>query len=186
MSARWMAAVLVLAVAAACSSADTQEDRNYPRSAAEFDTFFNEVSNWGRWGPDDDLGTFNLITPEKRRAAAALVQRGVSVSLSHNPMPDEAADNPDTAFDHVMRDGLQTDTFTFSYHGYGVSHIDALCHITHKDRLYNDVPKATNNTAAGCDRLGVEHLKQGIVTRGVLLDIARLKGVPYLEPGTAI
>ena len=203
MSARWtVTAVLALAVAAACSSADTQEDRNYPRNAAEFDAFFNDVSNWGRWGPDDQLGTFNLITPEKRRAAAALVRSGISVSLSHNPMPGEAPDNPDAAFDHVMGDSLQTDTYTFTYHGYGdaarrrrwyaaasasrVSHIDSLCHITHKDRLYNDVPKATNNTADGCGKLGIEQLKHGIVSRGVLLDMARHKGVPYLEPGTAI
>lgn len=187
MHARWaIAAALATAIAAACSSADTQEDRNYPRNAAEFDAFFEEVSNWGRWGADDQVGTFNLITPEKRQAAAALVRSGVSVSLSHNPMPDEAPDNPDTAFDHVMREGLQSDIYTFSYHGYSVSHIDALCHITHKDRLYNDIPKATNNSADGCDRLGIEHLKQGIVTRGVLLDMARFKGVPYLEPGTAI
>ena len=164
MSARWtVAAALVLAVAAACSSADTAEDRNYPRNAAEFDAFFDEVSNWGRWGPDDNLGTFNLITAEKRRDAAALVRSGVSVSLSHNPMPGEAPDNPDTAFDHVMGDSLRTDTYTFTYHGYGVSHIDALCHITHKDRLYNDVPLSPNNTADGCDRLGIEHLKNGIV-----------------------
>ena len=186
MSARWISAALVLAVAAACSSADTQEDRNYPRNAAEFDTFFNEVSNWGRWGPDDQLGTFNLITPEKRLEAAALVRSGVSVSLSHNPMPDEAPDNPDAAFDHVMRDGLQTDIYTFTYHGYGVSHIDSLCHISYQDRLYNDVPKSMNNTPDGCGKLGIEQLKNGIVTRGVLLDMARLKGVPYLEPTTPI
>ena len=186
MSARWLAAALVLAVAAACSSADTQEDRNYPRNAAEFDAFFNEISNWGRWGPDDQLGTFNLITAEKRREAAALVRSGVSVSLSHNPMPDEAPDNPDTAFDHVMGDSLRVDTYTFNYHGYGVSHIDALCHIVHKDRLYNDVPISMNNTPDGCGKLGIEQLKHGIVSRGVLLDMARHKGVPYLEPGTAI
>ena len=187
MSARWtVTAALVLAVAAACSSADTRDDRNYPRNAAEFDAFFDDVSNWGRWGPDDQLGTFNLITPEKRRAAAALVRSGVSVSLSHNPMPDEAPDNPDAAFDHVMGDSLQSDTYTFTYHGYGVSHIDSLCHIAHKDRLYNDVPKATNNTADGCGKFGIEQLKNGIVSRGVLLDMARHKGVPYLEPGTAI
>ena len=68
---------------------------------------------------------------------------------------------------------LQTDTFRFTYHGYGVSHIDALCHITYNDRFYNDAPKSLN-TPEGCGRLGIEHLKHGIVTRGVLIDVPRL------------
>lgn len=70
--ARRLAPAAVMAVfaavfAAACSGAETQEDRDFPRNAAEFDALFHEVSNWGRWGADDQLGTFNLITPGKRR-----------------------------------------------------------------------------------------------------------------------
>lgn len=186
LNARRLAAAAVMAVfAAACSGAETQEDRDFPRDAAEFDALFHEVSNWGRWGADDQLGTFNLITPGKRREAAALVRSGVSVSLARNPMTAEAPDNPATAFEHVMSDNLQTDTFRFTYHGYGVSHIDALCHITYNDRFYNDVPKSLN-TPEGCGRLGIERLKHGIVTRGVLIDVPRLRGAPYLEPETPI
>ena len=100
-------------------------------------------------------------------------------------MPEEAPDNPDTAFEHVMGESLRSDTCRFTYHGYGVSHIDALCHFAHNGRLYNDTPTSAS-TPEGCGRLGIQNLKSGIVTRGILLDFPRLKGVSYLEPTTPI
>ena len=157
-----------------------------PHNQAEFNALFEEVKNWGRWGPDDELGTANLITNEKRRQALALPTRGVTVSLSHNPMPNEAPDNPDSAFNHTMAETLRSDTIEFSYHGYGVSHIDALCHFLHNGLMYNGVPADASSVEGGCSKLGIQNLKNGILTRGVLLDIPRLKGVSYLEPGTAI
>ena len=171
---------------ASCVPVESQDDGpgSSPRTQAEFDEMFNELNNWGRWGDDDEQGTFNLITPEKSRAAAELVERGVSVSLSHNPMTEDAADNS-SSFEHVMADNLRSDTYRFTYHGYAVSHIDALCHFEHNGMLYNGVP--TNASSPdGCGKLGIENLKNGIVTRGILLDIPRLKGVSYLEPSTPI
>jgi kynurenine formamidase len=73
-----------------------------------------------------------------------------------------------------------------SYHGYSHSHLDALCHILYKNQTYNGYARDVVNTAKGCTKLGIQNLKQGVITRGVLLDLPRLKGVPYLEPGTAI
>ena len=73
-----------------------------------------------------------------------------------------------------------------SYHGYAHSHIDALCHILYKDQTYNGYARADVNTEKGCTKLGIQNLKNGIVTRGMLIDIPRLKDVPYLEPGTPI
>ena len=179
-----LGALAVAAALAAAVTVETQEPRR-PRNLAEFDAMFQELNNWGRWGPDDELGTMNLITPEKTREAAALVQRGITVSLAHNPMPDEAVDNPDSAFNHTMSESLRSDTYEFRYHGYGVSHIDSLCHFLWNDRLYNDIPPSAS-TPEGCGKLGIQNLKQGIVTRGILLDFPRLKGVPYLEPQTPI
>ena len=179
-----LVALVAAAAFAAAVTVETQEPRS-PRNVAEFDAMFQEINNWGRWGADDELGTMNLITPEKTRAAAALVQRGITVSLSHNPMPDEAPDNPDAAFNHTMGRTLRSDTYEFTYHGYGVSHIDSLCHFLWNDRMYNDVPPSASSPD-GCGKLGIQNLKQGIVTRGILLDFARLKGVPYLEPQTPI
>ena len=179
-----LGALAAAAVFAVTVSVETQGPRN-PRNVAEFDAMFQQINNWGRWGADDELGAMNLITPEKTRAAAALVQRGITVSLAHNPMPDQAVDNPDAAFNHTMGRTLRSDTYEFTYHGYGVSHIDSLCHFLWNDRLYNDVPPSAS-TPEGCGKLGIQNLKQGIVTRGILLDFARLEGVPYLEPQTPI
>lgn len=156
-----------------------------PRDAEEFDLLFNQVKNWGRWGPDDQLGAANLVTPEVRRRAIALAKEGITVSLAHNPLTEEAEDNPNP-FEHTMNQGFTTDTVRVSYHGYAHSHIDALCHILYKDQTYNGYSSSMVNTEQGCTRLGIEHLKNGIITRGILIDVARLKGVPYLEPGTPI
>jgi kynurenine formamidase len=180
-----VAFITVLAVG--CLPAESQDGGPGagPHDQAEFDALFEEVKNWGRWGEDDEIGTANFITEEKSLEAAGLVRRGLSVSLSHNPMPEEAADNSDGAFNHTMSEGLTSDTIEFSYHGYSVSHIDALCHFLHNGLMYNGV-SLDASSPAGCGKMGIQNLKNGIVTRGVLLDIPRLKGVPYLEPGTAI
>lgn len=184
-SIRWAAGGAgALVVIVACGSVESQEPRT-PRNLEEFDAMFQDLNNWGRWGADDELGTMNLITADKTREAAQLVQRGITVSLAHNPMPDEAVDNPDAAFNHTMGESLRSDTFEFTYHGYGVSHIDSLCHFLWNDRLYNDIDPS-ESSPEGCGKLGIQNLKQGIVTRGILLDFPRLRGVPYLEPQTPI
>ena len=174
----------LIALVACTAGIDSQEPRT-PRNLEEFDALFQEYNNWGRWGADDEHGTMNLVTEEKTREAAALVRRGITVSLAHNPMPGEAVDNPDAAFNHTMGQSLRSDTYEFTYHGYGVSHIDSLCHFLWNDRLYNDI-LPSESTPDGCGKLGIQNLKTGIVTRGILLDIARLKDVPYLEPETPI
>ena len=156
-----------------------------PRDAAEFDAMFKQVSNWGRWGKDDQRGAVNLVTAAKRKQAVALVKTGVSVSLAHNPLTERAEDN-NNPFEHTMLRGNNMDRYAVTYHGYAHSHIDALCHFLYKDQTYNGYARANVNTDSGCAKLGIENLKDGIVTRGVLIDIPRLKGVDSLEPGTAI
>ena len=175
---------LACLVATITVTVGAQESRA-PRNIDEFEAMFQEINNWGRWGVDDELGTMNLITTEKTREAASLVRSGATVSLAHNPMPDEAPDNPDAAFNHTMGRTFRSDTYEFTYHGYGVSHIDSLCHFLWNDRLYNDI-SPSESSSEGCGKLGIENLKDGIITRGILLDFARLKGVPYLEPQTPI
>jgi kynurenine formamidase len=160
-----------------------------PRNQAEFDQMFDKVSNWGRWGKEDELGTANLLTEAKRKQAASLVKNGLSVSLAHNPMKDKADDNPqpyEVTVAVPKPDAFATsDTYRISYHGYAHSHLDALCHIFHKGMMYNGVPNSAV-TAGGCGKAGIQGLKNGIVTRGILIDIPRLKGVPYLEPSTPV
>lgn len=177
-------AAIVAATVTAFSQAPVASGRA-PRNAAEFDQMFQQIKNWGRWGAHDELGTVNLITPAKRKQALSLAKTGETVSLVHNPLTDKADDNA-SPFDHTMNPGFTTDTYRVSYHGYSHSHLDALCHILYKDQTYNGYARAVVNTEKGCIKLGIHNLKQGIITRGILLDMPRLKGVPYLEPGTAI
>jgi kynurenine formamidase len=157
----------------------------FPRNAEEFDKMFQEVKNWGRWGANDQLGSANLITEAKRRSALALAKSGVSVSLAHNPLTEAAPDNG-SPFEHTMGRGFTTDTVRVSYHGYAHSHLDALCHILYQNQTFNGYPRAEVNTEKGCTRLSIDMLKNGVITRGVLIDMPRLKSVPYLEPGTPI
>ena len=163
-----------------------------PRNAGEFDELFQRVSNWGRWGKDDQLASANLVTAAKRRQAIALVKDATSVSLAHNPLTERAADNP-SPFERSMNSPLPRplwssvqDTYKVSYHGGAHSHIDALCHVFYKDRAYNGYSRADVETEHGCAKLSIDNLKNGIITRGILLDIPRLKNLPYLEPGTPV
>jgi kynurenine formamidase len=156
-----------------------------PRNAEEYDALFQKVKNWGRWGANDQLGAANLVTDAKRRQAAGLARLGLTVSLAHNPITEKAEDST-SPFEHTMNRGFTTDTYRVSYHGYAHSHLDALCHILYKDQTFNGYPRAEVNTEKGCTKLAIDNLKQGVITRGILLDIPRLKGVPYLEPGTAV
>ena len=143
------------------------------------------MSNWGRWGKDDELGTVNLITEAKRKQAASLVKVGMAVGLAHPPLTDKTLDNG-SPFEHTMNRGFTTDTYRVSYHGYAHSHMDALCHILYKGQTYNGYATADINTEKGCTKLSINTFRNGYVTRGILMDIPRLKGLPYLEPGTPV
>ena len=161
-----------------------------PVSRAQFDAWMQEISNWGRWGEDDQLGTLNLVTPAKSRAAIGLVRDGVSISmaLDLNTVQDAVNANP---FRHSVTTGhfgghaVAGDDYGVQYHGFAHSHIDDLAHFAHKGKLYNghgfDTIKPT-----GATELGIHHLKDGVVARGVLVDMPWLKGVDFLEPGTAV
>jgi kynurenine formamidase len=176
---------VLLALAMAVAGGQSSPSTRAPRNAAELDEMFQQVKNWGRWGADDQLGSANLVTAAKKKQAAALVKSGITVSLAHNVLTERAEDVT-SPFEHTMNRGNQMDTYRVSYHGYAHSHIDALCHFLYKDQTYNGYAKADVNTDKGCTKLGIDNLKSGIITRGVLFDIPRLKNVEYLEPGTPI
>ena len=154
-------------------------------SRAEFERWKTELSNWGRWGKDDQLGALNLITPAKRRQAAALVREGFSVSLSRDADTQKAIDNPDP-FEHSMIT-TGSDRMGVIPHGVAHTHLDSLAHINYDGVFYNGYkPNADSVMKSGHTRNSIINLKNGILTRGVLVDLPRLKGVPYLEPGTPI
>lgn len=182
---RWSTTIL-LAVAF-MPFVTAQSNRNV--TAATVENWMTELSNWGRWGRGDQLGALNLITPAKRVEAAKLVKTGVSVSLAHNysvnpdlglPPPfDQEISMLNTPGEYVM------ERVSFSYHGGIHSHLDALCHVLWQGKMYNGFSKSDVNED-GCQKLGIANVKQGILTRGILMDIPRLKGVDYLPPGTAV
>lgn len=156
-------------------------------STAEVLEMHDALSNWGRWGADDQLGALNLITPAARASAAAQVRTGRTVSCARSLPTQPAVDNPNPVAHHMTgtaTEGGGADYIAVAPHGYATSHLDALCHIFRGDRLYNGYPAAAV-TAHGALQLGIHHLAGGIVGRGVLLDVAGLKGGP-LKPGTAI
>lgn len=164
----------------------------------EFHELAKKVNNWGRWGPDDEIGTVNFVTPEVRRAAAACVKSGRAFSLALplsqtegiqtgvipgriNPLRTMVAINAPMlgdpsqfcTSDDVVVMGLQAGT-----------HWDGLGHVSYDDRLYNGNP-ASSITEWGASKCGIHRIRT-LVTRGVLLDVARAKGVDVLEGGYAI
>jgi len=155
---------------------------------AQFDELFKQVSNWGRWGKNDQLGTLNLITPERKREAAKLIREGVSVSLARDLNPEKAIDNPDP-FRDTMTLGVDSkfnmDTYTVSFHGFAFSHIDALSHTYYNGHFYNGFPDTSVNEK-GASVLDTARYRDGILTRGVLVDIPWLRGLPYLDKNAYI
>ena len=181
-------AATALVVVTAGALAPAQEGAaNRAATAADLERWQTELSNWGRWGADDEIGAINLITPEKRLEAAGLVRAGISVSLARDVLKEEAVDNP-RPFEHTMH-GVGSDTFAVRYHGWAHTHLDALAHVDDDEgRMYNGYrpDEAAVLEAGGHARNSIHNLKNGIFTRGILMDIPRLKGVPYLEPETPI
>ena len=159
-------------------------------SEGQYEAWQTELSNWGRWGRDDQLGTLNLITPAKRRAALTLVKEGVPVPLSTNTFFEKMQDVPCPA-EWAMTTATDTGaTDRVAYpciHGAAATHIDSLAHTFFRGKMWNgyDATKLVTKEK-GAERNSVLPMKNGIVTRAVLYDIARLKGLPYLAPGDRI
>ena len=155
---------------------------------AEYNRWKTELSNWGRWGADDELGALNLITPEKRKQAAALVQEGVSVSLSRDADFEEGP-RGGAPYQRIMNQVGPTgaaDRLAVRYHGYVVTHLDAFGHRFLDGKMWNGFSHEEITEENGAAKNSIYNLKNGVFTRGVLIDIPRLKGVEYLEPGTRI
>src|SRR5688572_18338995 len=177
-----MKQLLVLTLAIALPSTVATQSTT---TRAEFERWKTELSNWGRWGKDDQIGALNLITPAKRRQAAGLVREGFSVSLSRDADTDKAIDNPDP-FEHSMLTS-GTDRMGVVPHGVAHMHLESLAHMKYDGVLYNGykpVPDAVIKN--GYARNSILNLKNGVLLRGILVDLPSLKNVPFLQPGTAV
>jgi kynurenine formamidase len=167
-------------------------ERRADLSETEFRALFDAVSNWGRWGEEDERGALNELTADRIAAAARLVRAGETVTLSlplntqgglHNPEP--AIHSMTLSHDVDIGSGtvrLAKDFIGVDYHNDSHSHIDALCHVAFDGALYNGRSSASFD-AHGATVNTIEAAKDGLVGRGVLLDVPRLRGVPWLEPG---
>ena len=160
--------------------------------AADFSALYQRLRRAAAWGPADRRGALNNITPAQVLTAAGEIRLGRTATLAAPIESTVTADNPDPsvhkmtspAGDQADPAGLSfaLDRLAINIHGNADSHIDALCHVIYRAMLYNGVP-ADTVTGTGASELSIEVAKDGIAGRGVLLDIPRLRGVRWLEPG---
>ena len=175
--------LIVCVVAIACAQTTAPK-----LTKADIDGMMKELSNWGRWGRDDRKGTVNLITPAKRKQAAALVTEGISISLARNTDAKKGIDNssPFVVKMSPPVDGqFNMDEQTVFFHGVAHTHFDALSHVFHDGQMYNGFAESTIKPD-GAGALDVTAYSEGLFTRGVLVDIAWLRNVPYLDPSVVI
>ncbi len=160
-------------------------------SADEIRGYIRERSNWGRWGADDERGAINLITPEKRVQAASLVRSGRSISLSRDVPTRPGPGNPMPA-QHWMRSmpgpngGAAIDYYGLVFHGYVTTHLDALCHVWDDAGMWNGRDPQREITGNGARFGAIQHWRDGITTRGVLLDVPRYRGTPHVTIETPV
>jgi len=160
--------------------------RPAPVTLQEFDAIYESVKNWGRWGPDDELGTLNFITPETVRTAAALVRSGRRATMSIPMNTVAGPDNPSPVIYHVVQGHdidigsssltFATDFVGLAFHGDCHTHMDALNHIAYRGLVYNGRPAQEVMTSRGGTALDVTAYSEGLVGRGVLLDVPRFRG----------
>src|SRR5262249_40392687 len=146
------------------------QSNGHPTIATEedFRRAMKELSNWGRWGNDDELGAANLITPAKRKQAVALAKEGLTVSLAHDVAQEQAADTPNVlerVLGNVTPNG-STDRYQYTgtYHGVSHSHLDVVdCHVMVDGKGYNGRSIDDIKAAGGCPKGNINALKDGVV-----------------------
>jgi kynurenine formamidase len=152
------------------------------------------VSNWGRWGKEDQRGALNYITNERRAAAARLVQSGEAVSLSLPLATRAARDNPTPVTHLMIRSGQVghplgswgcADYFAIEPHGLATTHLDALCHHFYRGKMYNNFDY-TEVDFQGAHKCAIDVARDGVIGRGVLIDIPKIRKTEWVEPGEPI
>ncbi len=158
----------------------------------ELDAMFEALTNWTRWGADDELGTLHLLTDERRATAAGLVSTGESVSLSHDLATEPMSDHPRPVQHHMLASGdardangiegyeAARDHLALDVHGLWTTHVDALSHMFVNGRMYGGRP-ASEVRSDGARSNTILSMADGVIGRGVLLDVPRALGVDYLD-----
>jgi kynurenine formamidase len=163
----------------------------------ELEQIYSAVRNWGRWGDDDELGALNFLTPAVRARAYALPREGLALSLAHDLAVAPSAESPEPAHHHMLAAGdarddsgipgyeASRDWFGTAVHGLGVTHVDALCHMFVRGEMYNGVSAAAVRSD-GATRNTLMSLADGLVGRGVLLDVPAARDVEHLAANEAV
>ena len=163
--------------------------------------YFKSLSNWGRWGDDDQLGTLNLITPENTRKAVELVKEGVTISCSRTIRYEAAPDVSVVPLHYMVESGegwasgdkvtsrstaASSDFIGLVFHGHTITHMDSLAHFFWEGKMYNGHPAHLVSTSLGATAESIELVKDSIVTRGVLVDVPMIRGLDWVERGEGV
>ncbi|HZP27806.1 MAG TPA: cyclase family protein [Acidimicrobiia bacterium] len=166
-------------------------------STADLDAWYESLRNWGRWGADDERGALNHLTPERRAAGAALVRDGTTVSLARDLATDPSPENPQPVHHHMLASGDARDSngidgyeaardyLGLDIHGLTTTHVDALSHMFVRGEMYGGRP-ASDVRSDGARSNTVMAMADGVVGRGVLLDVPRALGVDFLDQGQVV
>src|ERR1700722_367843 len=172
--------------------------RDYDVPATEtLERMYEDLKNWGRWGADDERGALNHLTDERRRRAAALVINGESISLSHDLATEPLPDHPHPVLHHMLASGDARDSngiegyeaardyLALDLHGLWTTHVDALSHMFVRGEMFGGRP-ASEVRSDGARSNTVLSMADGVVGRGVLLDVARVRQRPYFGLGEVV
>jgi kynurenine formamidase len=163
----------------------------------DLDAMYESLKNWGRWGVDDQRGALNHLTDERRAAAAGLVRSGQATSLAHDLGTEPSSENPNPAHHHMLASGdardangipgyeAARDYIGLDVHGLFTTHVDALSHMFVRGQMYGGRP-ASDVRSDGARSNTVLSMADGVVGRGVLLDVPRALGVDFLDVGQVI
>ncbi|HMB61111.1 MAG TPA: cyclase family protein [Xanthomonadales bacterium] len=152
----------------------------------ELDALFDEVNNAGRWGPDDELGTLNYITPKTRLAAASLVREGRALSIARDLDTIQSPNNPQPVRHSMCYQSHYpigcVDAVVIDMHGFALTHLDAVAHVYRGEDVYNGRQAADVALPGGLSFGDILVQKEGMFTRGVLLNIAAVRSEEWMSP----
>ncbi|MFN8525761.1 MAG: cyclase family protein [Chloroflexota bacterium] len=160
--------------------------------------WMQSLSNWGRWGADDQRGTLNHLSPDSLKRALGLVQEGATVSCARRISYQAGPDSQRPPQHYMVSSGdlyrpgegpdrqVAMDYFGLVFHGHTITHIDSLAHFFWDGRCYNGAPSTNVSTAGGATTHSVDVASPGIITRGVLVDAPMLRGTDLVERGDGV
>jgi kynurenine formamidase len=166
-------------------------------TSAELEAMYRALCNWNRWGEADERGALNLLTDARRAAACALVRQGEPISLAYDLGTEPSPENPRPAQHHMLASGDARDSsgiagyeaardhIALDVHGLFTTHVDALSHMFVRGEMFGGRP-ASDVRSDGATANTVMAMAEGVVGRGVLLDVPRALGRPYLDSGELV